>query len=1151
MTTSVRIQEPYPLTAHPFSVALPKRVSFEKGAATTSVVTPSGSKKKGKKAVAAATTSSASREVAPTGFLTAAVPEYAYGELEGADHVAEVVTVQGSAVYLYDLQRQQCLHSWSVPPGHLFSCPARYLPAAPSNSDDNTNTNPPVTNGNVVEDNEDADIPIATRLAGNVYAVIDAGADIQEKNEKKTIWMWKVVDDGQRDDAEKQTLAAGKPDAAQTFTAPIQHLATFVPSKTAAHAYVTLIHSEGTVTVASRDLKPVAEWSSPAAATPAQVVWSTTFDVVDEEQEVEWRSQRIVSVLVQSNVYTVRVASLTVKPTGAVSIDLVSEVELPACGPAYPVAFTAQQRGTKLVVAYSNSDVKVHDVSSNAIAKEQIAFSLRMYNFALPPNSTAASGPAPLAMYPIDTNYVAIVGSSRKNMNSTKNTNPTDVDELLTIWDIKYGALHFEKVLNGTDSGESAETSTTAAAFAVARTYQTILSVSPLTGPVITISTSRVAARSPVTFSSTVDLIPFHCPPLTLASVLGKLRKPLLAAALDTSSSSSLSASSSQSTSTSAHPSASVILGSVLDNNAVKPIGLGMATVGPVAAPVVDADNNNQSGDINALAEWNAKLHDLDTLDQSYVLNLLRPSLTADAFSTLFCEWMQKKLAEERRLQLDRQLAIAEEKTRLEKEMEAKRVVRAKPRHKALKAKAEASDSDMAVDPANEAPAPKYLTLPPTPHLLNNLPKVILSPTALHPLLSHCMRAPKLFWPRHAIQYMLRSGAASSKFCAALFSDNNSNNKNNNKPTSSFTSNGIISKALERPDMGIMELALRWVTDLGEDEIVDAIKWVCEEDNAPRTTMLTTWCDLTHRKREKHRREKAVVMNKDRLKNLAADKDTETLVTLQEPLAEDVDLAQLAHEIETKTVVKIEPIPIYTPDAVPTTTAITTPPTTKSKSKTPGRDMFLRAIFNRPRTDNFLVYALKKLSARELTVVVEWLYAILVCTDEQADGDGRKHPQENGIVTPAAVSESESESHLPPATRPPLWWVWEQPRNEERIEEHSLEEWNLALDILPLLLTSHLPTILHTRALTALLTRIHISVTTQTQLFTLLQTRLRAPLLVMETEKQRYKQEKQNKHNNNSSTVDEDGNDRNKGRRWKRMLENVAGPRYEVEVYRL
>ncbi|KAJ3019474.1 hypothetical protein HKX48_002063 [Thoreauomyces humboldtii] len=975
MSSAVRTQEAYPLVAHPFSVTLPKRVSLLDSTASVS------SKKKGVPA----------RTVAPSHFLTASVPESFYGQLRGEDHVAEVVTVQGSAVYLYDvrnlvleikpmhgdhlctqlfllqLQRQQCLHSWSVPPGHLFSCPARYLPRPAAEA------SAPVENGHsaaVTDMDNEADASATTSLFGNVYAAIHAGTDIQQKDEKKTLWMWNVAEG--REDAQEQALAAGKPDLARKFELPIHHLSTFVPSETSQHSYIVLLHTQGSLTVISRDMKTVATWKS--AEKGEVVIWSTTVDSEDKEATSEaetWIRKIVMTILEHKGVFTLRTNAVKGTPAGDVVVELLSEVVLPleSSAAVHPVAFATQQEGAKLVVAYSNLDVKVYDTAT--ASGTPLVFSVAK-QFALS-GVTDVTRPASLSLCPLDANYIAIAGSRG------------GVGEVLTIWDTKYGAMHLDKVLRlvETEIGRPSELAT----------FHGVVSHSPHTGPVITVSTSRVASRQPVTFTSTVTLIPFHCPPLTLASVLGKLRRPLLAQSAP-----------------------DALLGSVLEDASVHPIGLGMATTGPVAPTE------------NGIDEWNAQLHGLDVTDREQVVKLITTTpITVEEFTAMFTEWMKTKSA-----------ALKAAQTA---DLEARELI----------FKSKSSEDDEASSDSVST-APKFVG------------NVELSPTVVDAILGRCLKTPQTFWPSAVIKYLLRSGCGSSR----------------------SVSGGLLAIALENNDLSTAAVVLEHVADLSETEVVNAIKWTCDAASDPnREVLLARWG-----KEQVARSDAASRSKGKKVKSEQPAVPVAMVVKSTDPLSTDVDIV----------------------------------------FPTRAQAQFLRVIFTRPRTDNFLVQALKQLDVTQLTLVLAWLHQVLAVSTP--------------TVSPATGEVQVNEA----GARSPLWWVWQNNEKDHRITEQSVEEWNLALDLLPLLVTAHLPTILHTPSLVRLVASVQEAVQNQSKLLSTLHARLRGPLHAAHAKKEadaRREKEAALAKQRHQQPEQQKG-----GLRYKRMMEDVAGVEYQVEVYR-
>ncbi|KAI8822091.1 uncharacterized protein EV422DRAFT_525627 [Fimicolochytrium jonesii] len=1068
MSTSVHLQEVYQLTTHPFTVALPKRVVLESAGKPTETAV----KKQEQTSTGKGGSKRPPRVVVPPGFLTAGVSEREFGDYgESSDHIAEILTVQGSGVYLYDLQKQQCLHSWSVPPGHLFTCPARFLPAAPTHSSQATDS--------MELDTEDADVENASKLQGNVYAVIEAGTDVQEEEEKRRVWMWKVGGGAGglvKTDKQNRVLVAGKPDASKKFDVPIFRLSAFTCLKSSVGAHISLIHENGGITVVDRDLKALASLSPKEERT--RVIWSD--DMWMEGPEEDGATQRILSVVEENGALVARIHKIS-SLQSTVKIQLVYSAPIPpVTGEPAPAAFASQKQGTKLIVAYSDLTCKVYSLNVRArTCTETLALTLNVLglNTGAPALLEAAAGPARISITALDEKYLAVVGTRKAGS-----------QDVLSIWDTEYGALHIEKQLNAMPEKEHDVNSNNI------RTFHIGSSISPLTGSVITLSASTVTTRRPLTFSSTVELVPFHCPPLTLASVLGRLRKPI------------------EST-----PTISTV-GSVMEGaNVIRPLGLGMAASGVVAPPVAEED----------VSAWSKELFALDELDRGYLQKLLGPIKNEPEFNVVLCAWMQKKLTELNRLKEEAEAARKEAEPVPEVVVPAKHKRGARAREERAHALANAmkkegkSVSEAALEepaaPAEKQPVPAYLTVPPSRALLNLFPKIELSPTVVNTLLARCLRTPKTFWPRHSIQFLLRTGCASTRCCDTLVVPSA------NKPaTNPNTKTSIIACALERGDLSIMELAIRHVADLNEGEIVDAIKWVLSVPrDAARRKYLETWVKLKNgRKWAKEKKRAAGNVNPERAGNFEKDEGEV-----------EEDLAEVAEDVENS--VKVEPA------VVPDRSEVEfSPVITQAQAR------FLRAIFARPRTDNFLVYALKRLDDVELAGLLEWLTSVLMT--EQLPEDDEEADEHSMVIEGPSNPFVHREADKGP--RIPLWWLWAPEKRyaqSEPIAEGSYEEWQMALDLLPILLTAHLPTLLHTPSLVASLTTLHAHITAQTSLLTTFNTRLRAPLL---TAVQNAEEEQRARARRAAADPMDDPQ---KGRRWKRMVEDAQGEVYDVEVYRV
>ncbi|KAJ3279882.1 hypothetical protein HK104_001105 [Borealophlyctis nickersoniae] len=591
MTPSVRIQDPSPLTPHPLSVELPKTVSLRP----------------------------AQGGQLPKGFLSATVPELPYDAGADSEHAAAVVTVQGAGVYLYDLPSQQCLHSWSVTPGTLFTCPARFLPAPASATGLSPSKAVVVEKegeeGAEVEGEADGE-PTATAapsLTGNVYLAVDCGPDVPVQQRGALVWSWEVKP--RREAAED--VAVGRAKSSAKFSRPIFQLATHVEDPSVPEsAYIAVIHSGGEISMISRDLKtrPAMWHHSPLlhASARSSVLWSTTVPLPPDDKGK--RVLCIITVLHHTNpkgdgvdVRTVRVHHVW---KGGHRVKLLSETALsiPKAEEVgrsqrelvpIPVSFAYQADVNRLAIAYANRQVRIYQLGGSDVeASEVLYISLLPAKIGFPPvNAESARGPRGISITALNSNYLAVVASRKTE---------SDYEDALTVWDTNYGTLQYETGLN---KSVATNQEVATASYSQFRMYHTSAAVSSVSGPILFISTSIPYSLAPIAFRCGINFAPYFCPPLSLASVLGKLRI------------------SGSSTATSAPA----------ESSDIRVGGLGMGGV-PVVPP--PSTSNPQE-----LEEWKKTVTEANSLDREYLSQLTNPKHTKNeqAFEALLVKWLSKQ----------------------------------------------------------------------------------------------------------------------------------------------------------------------------------------------------------------------------------------------------------------------------------------------------------------------------------------------------------------------------------------------------------------------------------------------------------------------------------------------------------------------------
>ncbi|KAI9103746.1 hypothetical protein DFS34DRAFT_605711 [Phlyctochytrium arcticum] len=1100
MAQSVRVQDPYVLPSQSFSGEFSQRISLVPPPQTTAS-TPSKSPKSKKKAPPPKNT------VIPKRFLTAAVGEREFGLVEG-DHTAVTGSVQGSAVYLYDLARQQSLQSWSVPPGLLFCSPARFLPAKPVASDVAPATSEPA----VATENGD-DEP-ESHLQGDVYVAVHSGADVAAEDAKRIVWGWKAANGLET----AMVGLAGKPHQSQKFAEPIFSLETFVAGRTANDGHVVLQHTQGGITVTDRNLKAVSSLS--ATLKKLSVVWSTTFATIQEGESGaadSWHAFNIVSVVQREgkSEYILRKHVITFSLAGGAQIALDWEKELPKFESlAKPIAFAYQSGREALIVALADHTLLVLDAKSSPSLTQTLSISFKFTKLTIP-KTALFGGPRAVTLQVLNDDFVAVVGYRKVK---------SGVEELLTVWDTQYGAMHHERILNtpSESSEEDIEGSTNAD-----RTFHVSALLSPISGPALVMSTTRLLSNSPLRFSSAATVVPFHCTALTLLAVLGKLRQAQLSNAVK------------------------AVGHTIDDDKAIHPLPLGMAAIGPRPVP-------ENVPDIRA---WSEELADLDTLDHSYLTRLLAPSISNDDFDVVFCEWIQKKLINLRKIRSEtrrREAQIALEKAKalkLEKEQEKEKMEKrkelrsfkkksqaqkeAKTAAKAVNGVASVNggekgseqsegsaeddikeeddkmavvkDEEDTVAQIEEEPLPAFLTQPPSLSLLGTLPIVELSSTVLLLLTRRCFGQLNKFWPRTVMTYLLRTGAVSTR----------------------SVEGGLVAVALKREDIQILLQILLRVPDLSETELAQAIRYICGAEDprwktkgASRTKKLNDWHKTNHHKKPRPSRPAPAVgtphperMRKAEWK-VDAQKEQEeadAYLGVSVPAADSAESDDSGDEVE-KGQAKAETSIVDVTVSNESNTYVCTPAQAK----------LLRTLFARPRTDALLIQAIRRdVSVKELGVLLAWISSVM---DVKAD-EGELKGQDDRVA---------------------LWWLWlnEEVQTRGVPKKGSVSEWVMAVDSLTILMDAHLSTLLQSHDLSPTLLHLHSLLQQDCTSYSHVSSKLRGALLPMH----HHVQDRRNVNETGAErefATNERGEKRELGGRWRRMVEDVRGQDYEVEIYKL
>ncbi|KAJ3070727.1 hypothetical protein HDU98_006248 [Podochytrium sp. JEL0797] len=417
---------------------------------------------------------------------------------------AVVLTVQASGLSIYNAATAHCTHSFSVPAAVTFACAAVLLPLKEEGDND------------AVEDSEESNTNNTDSNNGFVCAIVRHSQE--KKMDGRRLWLWAV---GEAAAAAKVggKLASGgpgKPDWVKTFDIPVHHIAVH------ASKVLIVIHTSGVVSFYNHDLvRPVLSIKSKIHAS---VVWSQCVPI---SESTHASVSEIVNVVkLEDGKLVARTARVETKFGGEGVEDvhnILSQGEFPldfAAENASVVSYCFAAEQKKLFVALSTGEVRgVALKPSGAVSTINLA-PLGMSCFNGKASALAGIVPPAFAMQVVGKSYLAIVGVLEKKGSE---------QDILSIWDTRFGTLQFRRVLNGdneavTQSSDPLNLIGKESFFG--RCFNIEAAVSSLSGPVLSITTSTIRskpAKNMVSFTSSVALAPFYCPPVSLLTAFGKL----------------------------------------------------------------------------------------------------------------------------------------------------------------------------------------------------------------------------------------------------------------------------------------------------------------------------------------------------------------------------------------------------------------------------------------------------------------------------------------------------------------------------------------------------------------------------------------------------------------------------------------------------
>ncbi|KAJ2783347.1 hypothetical protein GGI15_002609 [Coemansia interrupta] len=347
-----------------------------------------------------------------------------------------LVTAQGEGVQIYSTNDSKCLRSWTFPPNVRFACPAKYFAKY-----------------------DDAGC-IGTSF---VYAVLDSGDDVTDKNQGAVVWRW--TDRGMESTGLEDKIS-------MEYASPIFGLEAGVTMA----GHLLAVHKDGSLTLATEDLKKVHGFSTSIAG-DATVVWYQMMDIsqsmrsyLDSRQVADWLEGDFRLALVISQVLDQSGdGDETDMPTYYVSLVTVDgrEAVISECGTTqiHPTYLTAQpiscafdaDTGVMAILTLTGAYIQFSLTMGSSALDDAILLErtkevvLRGFVPCLSDSGKvqdrfAASNlltQTQLALTPLADRYVAIAGTH--SVVSHSKSGP--YESVLTLWDLQYGCMHAEKRL--------------------------------------------------------------------------------------------------------------------------------------------------------------------------------------------------------------------------------------------------------------------------------------------------------------------------------------------------------------------------------------------------------------------------------------------------------------------------------------------------------------------------------------------------------------------------------------------------------------------------------------------------------------------------------------------------------------------------------
>ncbi|KAJ3214382.1 hypothetical protein HDU67_001715 [Dinochytrium kinnereticum] len=208
---------------------------------------------------------------------------------------------------------------------------------------------------------------------------------------------------------------------------------------------------------------------------------------------------------------------------------------------------------------------------------------------------------------PVGSSYVAIAASRYRGK---------FVEEVLIMWDIKYGTLQSEKVLNAREPEmESSDPlNITETRLLRGKIFDIIVTSCPSLGPTLALTVTDVEDLQPLSFSSSTHLVPYYCTEVTLLSALGKMQGGSF---------------------------------SLKTFDKESPLTIPNESTGLVSLAGTVGSDEVEGG--SPESDWMDSLVDVEKSDRDTIMTMLNPNVTKTAvdFEAALLNWLKEKVAKE------------------------------------------------------------------------------------------------------------------------------------------------------------------------------------------------------------------------------------------------------------------------------------------------------------------------------------------------------------------------------------------------------------------------------------------------------------------------------------------------------------------------